>query len=43
MHLQAHIRKSADLHVQEFLYIYVYITEKLFMTLKASEEKRKFN
>lgn len=26
-----------------FIYIYVYITEKLFMTLKASEEKRKFN
>ena len=26
-----------------YIYIYVYITEKLFMTLKASEEKRKFN
>ena len=24
-------------------FIYVYITEKLFMTLKASEKKRKFN
>ena len=26
-----------------YIYIYVYITEKLFMALKASEKKRKFN